>query len=101
MTRHVVRLAEDARYERPPEPWARGSIGYTRWSVLDEATPGAVHTGFAMSSLEPGGQVPAKVQSYEECFYVLDGSPVLQLSGSATRLAPGDYGLIPVGVPHS
>ena len=103
---HLVRSAADAVYLRPgelgdDEPWARDSVGFTRWSIVDSATPGAAHTGFGICALEPGGLVPATVQSYEESFFVLDGSPVLQGQGWAAALAPGDYGLIPVGVPHS
>jgi mannose-6-phosphate isomerase-like protein (cupin superfamily) len=100
-SRHVVRTAAQADYVRPAEPWAAGSAGFTRWSIVDEGMPGAVHTGFAIAALEPAGQVPAKVQSYEESFFVLDGHPVLRGTGWSNRLSPGDYGLVPVGVPHS
>jgi quercetin dioxygenase-like cupin family protein len=61
----------------------------------------AVHTGFGVNALEPGGRVPAHVHSYEECFYVLDGEVVLQTPEGAQRLAAGDYGLVPVGAPHA
>jgi quercetin dioxygenase-like cupin family protein len=71
-------------------------------AVVDENTPGAVHTGFGIVSLSPGEDVAARVQSYEECFYVLGGGPVvLQTPEGATLLRDGDYGLIPVGMPHS
>ena len=68
--------------------------------MLDASTA-AVHTGFGLSRLAPGGSVPAHVHSYEESLYVLDGRVVVQTPGEAARLGPGDYGLIPVGVPHS
>src|SRR5207342_1017426 len=38
---------------------------------------------------------------YEECVYLLEGDVVLQTPGAATLLRPGDYGLVPVGTPHS
>jgi quercetin dioxygenase-like cupin family protein len=97
-SRHAVRLAADARYRPPPDP--RAAEGLTRWTIADETTPGAVHTEFNVCALQPGGSVATGVQSYEECFYVLEGSPVLQTPEGATRLDPGDYGLLPLGVAH-
>ncbi|GGM69843.1 hypothetical protein GCM10010106_15030 [Thermopolyspora flexuosa] len=99
MTRHAVRRAAEATYAAPAEP--RKAEGYTRWAIADEATPGAVHTEFNVCALEPGGRVATAVQSFEECFYVVEGHPILQTPSGAVRLAPGDYGLIPLGVPHS
>lgn len=98
MNRHVVMRAADAVYAPPADP--RGAKGLSRWTVVDEHTPGAAHTEFSVCALAPGGSVAAAVQSYEECFYVLDGAPVLRTPDGATRLAPGDYGLLPVGVAH-
>jgi quercetin dioxygenase-like cupin family protein len=69
--------------------------------VLDEATPAAVHTGFGVCELQPGGHVPARVNAYEECFYVLAGEVELQNLGQSTLLREGDYGLLPIGVAHS
>jgi quercetin dioxygenase-like cupin family protein len=93
-SRHLVRRAADARFV----PGA-GS-GLRRWSVVDETTPG-VHTGFGVCTLEPDGSVPARVHSYEESFYVLDGSVVLRTDGGAYLLRAGDYGVLPVGMPHA
>jgi quercetin dioxygenase-like cupin family protein len=91
--RHIVRYAADAEY--------REEGGVRRWSIVDETTPAAVHTGFGICQLPPGGSVPARVQSFEECFYVLDGAVVLRSPEGVTLLRPGDYGLLPTGVPHS
>ncbi|SNT63334.1 Cupin domain-containing protein [Asanoa hainanensis] len=94
--RHVVVRAADAVFE--PSPDGRGG---TRWMIAGEGSPGALHTEFSVCALEPGDRVATAVQSYEECFYVLDGNPVLQTPEGATRLVPGDYGLLPVGVAHA
>lgn len=99
-TSHLVRRAADADY-RPADALAPGGSGYTRWSAVDDTVPGAVHTGFGVCRLEPGGTVPAHVHSFEESVYVLDGEVVLQVPEAAVRLGPGDYGLVPVGVPHT
>jgi quercetin dioxygenase-like cupin family protein len=60
-----------------------------------------VHTGLVVSSLEPGGRVPAHVHSHEEAVYLLSGTVVLQTPEGAVRLVPGDYGLLPIGTSHS
>lgn len=94
--RYLVRTADQAVYTAG----VPAGVGLRRWSAVDE-TSGAVHTGFGVCELEPGGTVPAHVHSFEETFYLLDGSVVLQTAEGATRLVSGDYGLIPVGVPHA
>jgi len=82
MTRHFVRRAGD-------------------FAGVGEDTPGATVTAFDVCSLGPGGRIEARVQSFEECVYVLAGAPVLQTDSTATLLQAGDYGLIPVGTPHA
>jgi quercetin dioxygenase-like cupin family protein len=96
--RHLVRRAAQASYAVPP--WAAGATGFTRWSIVDETVP-AVHTGFGVCALEPGGSTPAHVHSYEECVFVLDGELVLDSAEGSHRLRAGDYGLVPVGLAHS
>ncbi|MGH8776039.1 MAG: cupin domain-containing protein [Jiangellaceae bacterium] len=66
-----------------------------------EEQAGAVHTGFAVCELDPGGSVPAHVHSFEESFHVLDGSAVVETTEGAFRVGAGDYGLTPVGVAHA
>jgi quercetin dioxygenase-like cupin family protein len=98
-TSHLVRRAADTVWGAAAGPLAAAS-GFATWSIVDGTTP-AVHTGFALGRLDPGGALPAHVHSYEESLYVLGGQVVVQTPGEAARLGPGDYGLIPVGVPHS
>jgi quercetin dioxygenase-like cupin family protein len=96
---HIVRRAADARFHTPGG-WAAAASGYRHWSIIDEVG-GAVHTGFGVCTLEPGGRVPAHVHSFEESVYVLDGSGVLDTGDASVRLGPGDYGLVPTGVAHA
>jgi quercetin dioxygenase-like cupin family protein len=96
---HLVVRVADADYTRP-RGWAASATGYTRWDVVGEET-GSAHTGFAICAVEPGGSLPAHVHSFEESFYVLDGVGVIDLPDGAFQVGPGDYGLIPVGVPHA
>jgi quercetin dioxygenase-like cupin family protein len=97
--RHLVRRAAAANWA-DPGPLAPGSNGLRRSPVVDSSA-GAVHTGFGLCELPPGGQVPAHVHSVEESCYVLDGALVVQTGEGAFRLGAGDYALIPVGVPHA
>src|SRR5687767_14741625 len=96
-TRHVVRRGDEALLAVPAE-FAEHSSGLTRWSVVDETVPGAVHTGFGVCTLEPGGSVDAHVQSFEESLHVLDGVVELTTPDGTVALAGGDYAYIPVGV---
>jgi quercetin dioxygenase-like cupin family protein len=98
--RHVVCRAAEARYGSPPR-LAAHSTGLTAWSCVDETTPGAVHTGFRVCRLAAGGTVAAGVASYEQGIYLLEGEAVLQTTEGAALLRPGDYALVPVGVPHA
>jgi quercetin dioxygenase-like cupin family protein len=98
--RHLVRRAADARPAAPLSGWAAAATGYRRLSLVDESGP-AVHTGFGIDSLAPGGTVPAHVHSYESCFFVLSGSPVVATPAGRISLREGDYGLLPTGLPHS
>src|SRR5436190_12634136 len=95
---HLVRTAAQAEFVAPPR-WAEHATGYSRWSAVDEAA-GAVHTGFGICRLEPGGSVPAHLHSFEESFYVVDGVGVLETSEGSYEVGPGNYGLVPVGVVH-
>jgi quercetin dioxygenase-like cupin family protein len=98
--RHVVHRRADAQFVEPVEYLGHAG-GFERWAMVDHSTPGAVHTGFGLSKLEPGGQIDRHVHSFEESFYVLDGEPMIQTAEATVRLRPGDYGVVPVGVPHS
>jgi mannose-6-phosphate isomerase-like protein (cupin superfamily) len=99
VSHHLVVRAADATYTAPCG-WAVGATAYRRWDVVTEAA-GSVHTGFNLGVLDPGGAVPAHVHSFEESVYILDGHGVLVTADGAVRLGPGDYALLPVGVPHA
>lgn len=98
-TRFVVRTADEADY-REPGPLAPDASGFTRWSAVGYAD-GAVHTDFGMSRLEPGGVVPTHIHSFEESFHLVEGEVILVTPEATVHLVAGDYGVIPLGVPHS
>jgi quercetin dioxygenase-like cupin family protein len=93
---HVLR-AEDIRLALA---YAGNSKLYSRCSLVD-ADAGSVHMGVGLAALKSGGRVDTHVQSFEESFYILEGSPTLVLDGRGYTLEPGACGLIPVGVPHA
>ena len=93
---HVLR-AEEIR-PRPAYPDA--SAGFARCSVVDAAA-GSVHMAVGVCILDAHGSIDEHLHSFEESFYVLEGSPVLLLDGRAYRLRPGACGVVPVGVQHA
>ncbi|WP_448004297.1 cupin domain-containing protein [Agromyces bauzanensis] len=99
MTRFVVRRGSEADY-RVPEALAPGSVGLTRWRAVGD-DDGAAHTDFGISRLEPGGSTATHVHSFEETFHVLEGEVLLASPDATVRLVAGDYGVIPIGVPHA
>jgi quercetin dioxygenase-like cupin family protein len=98
MNRHIVHRAEDANYG-VPEMYGTGSRGLGRWSLVDHTSP-SVHTGFGICELAAGGEVDSHVHSFEESFHVIGGEVVLETPEASALLVPGDYGVIPLGVPH-
>ncbi len=99
MARHVVRRDRDATFTVPAEFAGHGS-GFRRWTVVGEETP-AVHTGFGVCTLDPGGSLATHVHSFEETFHFHGGQAELATTDGLFALRPGDYGLIPVGVRHA
>ena len=99
MAKFVVRHRADAVYE-DAGALAPGSSGLTRWRGVGE-DDGAVHTDFGISRIEPGGRTATHVHSFEESFHILDGEVVLVTPEATVRLVAGDYGVIPLGVPHT
>ena len=96
---HLVRPAGEVELVAPATGWVGSATGYRRSTAVGEDT-GAVHTGFVISELDPGGSIPWHVHSYEESFYVLTGTTVVDTIEGSFRLSDGGYGVVPVGMPH-
>lgn len=64
------------------------------------AEHGAVHLDVALVTLGAGERAEAEVNPFEESFYVLEGSLVLQVAGQLHDLGSDDFGYVPVGVAH-
>jgi quercetin dioxygenase-like cupin family protein len=93
---HLVRAADI----RPAPEYVQNSAGMARSSLVDRSV-GAVHTGLGLCVLAEGGHLDTHVHSFEELFYILEGSPILVLDDHAVELAPGACGVVPVGMPHA
>jgi quercetin dioxygenase-like cupin family protein len=86
--------------EHRPEPGrADHTCGFERTSLVGHESR-AVHIDLGLCTLATG-HVDTHVQSYEESFYVVEGTPSLYLDGHGVRLQPGACGVVPVGVPHA
>ena len=93
---HVLR-AQDIK---PVAEYVGHSAGFSR-ARLTDGTEGAVHTALGKCVLADRGSLDTHVHSFEEFFYIVDGSPILILDGHSYELPPGACGVVPVGVPHA
>ena len=98
MPRFVVRRAAEAKY-LPPGPLIPGAIGITRWRCIGE-DDGSAHSDFGILRIEPEGRSATHLHSFEYSFHVLEGETVLATPEATVRLVAGDYGVVPIGVPH-
>jgi quercetin dioxygenase-like cupin family protein len=94
-----VQAARDVELAEPGPPAGRVS-GHKLASLVGRHV-GAVHSGLALCSLEPGGEVGSHLHSTEQSFYVLQGNPELVVEARAYQLAPDECGLLPVGSAHA
>ena len=57
--------------------------------------------GTGICFLEPDGVIQPHLHSFEESFYILEGTVTAEIAGKPHTLGPGHFGLIPTGVRHS
>ena len=96
---HLVRPADAVEFVAPTTGWAGGATGYRRCMAVGEDDH-AVHTGFVISELDPGGSIPWHVHSFEESCYVVTGTAVIDTAEGSFRIAEGGYGVVPIAMPH-
>jgi quercetin dioxygenase-like cupin family protein len=94
---YVSRIDEGAA--KTPEAYVKHSTGFRRAPYVDRAM-GSVHMGVGICFLEANGSIQPHVHSFEESFYVLEGSVVAQIGEGSYTFAPGHFGLISTGVRH-
>ena len=95
---HVSRIDEAAALT--PHAYQEHSSGFRRATYVDRAM-GSVHMGVGVCFLTPGGSVATHLHSFEESFYVLEGSLTVEIDGAVQTLRPGHFGLIRTGQRHA
>ena len=96
---HLVRPADAVELVAPTTGWAGGATGYRRCMAVGEDDH-AVHTGFVISELDPGGLIPWHVHSFEESCFVVTGTAVIDTAEGSYRISEGGYGVVPIAMPH-
>lgn len=95
---HVSTISE--ANAQTPGLYARHTTGFRRATYVDRAA-GSVHMGVGICFLAPSGLIRTHLHSFEESFYILEGAVEAQIGGQTETLRPGNFGLIPTGVPHA
>jgi mannose-6-phosphate isomerase-like protein (cupin superfamily) len=83
-----------------PKLYQSHSLGFRRAMYVDRAM-GSVHMGTGICFLDPNGAIQLHLHSFEESFYILEGTVLAQMGDKTYTLGPGNFGLIPTGVPHA
>jgi mannose-6-phosphate isomerase-like protein (cupin superfamily) len=95
---HTVATVDWEAVAAPPE--LDGHAAGYRLATLVGRSSGATHSELSVARLAPGGHVDRHLHSFEEAYYVLAGTPVLELGERRLELHAGDYALAPIGVAH-
>jgi quercetin dioxygenase-like cupin family protein len=82
-----------------PKAYIGHSTGFSRAGYVDRGM-GSVHMGVGICSLAPGGFIERHMHSFEESFYILEGSVRLE-ANQRQELGPGHFGLLRTGTPHA
>lgn len=97
---HVVKRFDESTMDEPTG-YAEHSEGYSRASLADHSIADCVHMAVGICELAPGGTLRPHVHSYEEGFYILEGTVLTTIDGRNHRFGPGDYGIAPMGALHA
>lgn len=89
----------DPASAKTPQLYEQKSSGFRRATYVEHAM-GSVHMGTGICYLDGNGVIQYHLHSFEESFYILDGSLILQIGDKSYRLGPGHFGLIGTGVAH-
>jgi mannose-6-phosphate isomerase-like protein (cupin superfamily) len=95
---HVSKI--DAARALTPKIYDKRSTGFRRATYVDRAI-GSVHMGAGICYLEPNGVIEPHLHSFEESFYILEGTVQAQIGERRYVLGPGHFGLISTGVRHA
>jgi quercetin dioxygenase-like cupin family protein len=95
---HAV-VSSAARPTSVVEPsW--GPVEGLELATLIGPDEGSMHMQIGHSVLQPDGFVSGHLHAFEESFYILSGEVWLRMLGRDVVLTTGDFGVVPLGVPH-
>lgn len=87
-----------SQFEFQPQPKLSESLSV---AVMGGADNGLVHLEAALSRLGAGAEIAGHRHFFEESFVVLSGEVLVNIGGRHFHLRQGDFGFVPVGVPHA
>jgi mannose-6-phosphate isomerase-like protein (cupin superfamily) len=90
----------DSSTAQTPKLYEWQSSGFRRSAYVDRSM-GSVHMGTGICYLDTDGLIQPHLHSFEESFYILEGSVIAQIGDQAHLLSPGHFGLISTGVKHA
>ena len=90
----------DAASAQTPKLYEPHSSGFRRAAYVDRAM-GSVHMGTGICYLDANGVIKPHVHSFEESFYILEGTVIAQIGDEAYQLSAGHHALISTGVKHA
>jgi mannose-6-phosphate isomerase-like protein (cupin superfamily) len=96
---HFVSIIDPAS-AKTPQLYEENSSGFRRATYVDRVM-GSVHMGTSICYLDARGVLQPHLHSFEESFYILEGSPIVQIGEQTYQLGPGNFGLISTGVKHA
>ncbi|MBL8051678.1 MAG: cupin domain-containing protein, partial [Anaerolineales bacterium] len=95
---HVSKI--DSSTAQTPKLYESHSTGFRRAGYVDRAM-GSVHMGTGICYLDANGVIQPHLHSFEESFYILEGTVIVQIGEQAYQLSAGHYGLISTGIKHA
>jgi len=95
---HVSKI--DPGTAKTPRLYETHSSGFRRATYVDREM-GSVHMGTGICYLDANGVIESHIHSFEESFYVLEGTLTVQIGEEVHQLNAGHYGLISTGVKHA
>ena len=91
---HAVSKIDPAAAQTP-RLYQPHSTGFRRATYVDRAM-GSVHMGTGICFLDAGGAIQPHLHSFEESFYILEGTVDVQIGEKTHTLGPGNFAYVPV-----
>src|SRR4026209_2161190 len=90
----------DATKIQTPKLYEKQSSGFRHAAYVDRAI-GSVHMRTGICYLDADGIIQPHLHSFEESFYILEGTVIVQVGEQAYQLSAGHFGLISTSAKHA